>query len=189
MLVEEAPFVFVVDTDSYSGNFERELATYMTGIVEPWFYDEEQEADREDFRVKFPEEFKQFDEIVLFISDDEENLAQHACVFPTPGRFNDGFGSHWDINTDLQIVKEKRDEYIRANYDGEEMERRLKTPVGNYPAYESVAVAFSESPNEAQIELMKNRAQEYATKTESFAIKGFRLIENEKVIITTSRAV
>ena len=187
MDIKTAPFVFVVDTDSYAGNFERELVGYMTGTDNGTHGDEEAEQ----FKKAFPKEAQKFQAIVLELLDEDRYISV-AHIYPTPGRFNDGWGTSWHEAADMGLVKAKRDKQIRINnsrLDEESIKKRLKEPVKKHPAFESVAVAFSEKPSESQIVLMKNRARDFEAKTKEFSIKGFRLIENKTVIKTTSRSV
>jgi hypothetical protein len=197
--VNEAPFLFVVDTDSYSGNFERELVGYMTGADNGTRGDEE--AD--EFKRDFPKESKEFQQIIM--ETFEEGYPSVANIYPTPGRFNHGMGEFFNDDEDMEVVRQsyirKVDEYYLPHlqkaeqaiqkgfvewekdaqgYRTKMQEARTQT-IKKYPACESVAVAFSEKLSEPQIALMKNRAQEYSAKTKRFSITGFRLIENKKV--------
>jgi hypothetical protein len=87
-----APYVFVVDTDHYAGNFERPMVAYMTGAVGECEVGQE-EADL-------------FEENGLFLelTDktshelDDHGCARPASIWTTPGRYNNGNGKHFDGN-------------------------------------------------------------------------------------------
>jgi hypothetical protein len=205
--VNEAPFLFVVDTDSYSGNFERELVGYMTGADNGTHGEEE--AD--EFKKDFPKEAKKIQAIILSTFGDGYPKVAH--IYPTPGRFNHGMGEFFNDDEDMEAVREsyikKVDEYylpllkraesaiekgfIEWEKDAQgyrdRMQEARNNPISKYPACESVAVAFTEKPSESQIVLMKNRAREFEAKTNKFSILGFRMIQNKKVVSTITHAV
>lgn len=85
-------YIFVIDTNKYAGNFERELTGYCTGHVG--------ECDvGDDQAVLFEEEVGSYgDEIfpnILQVPDD--NGCWRPCyIWKTPGRKNDGYGGHSD---------------------------------------------------------------------------------------------
>jgi|SaaInlV_165m_DNA_1040744.scaffolds.fasta_scaffold27038_3 hypothetical protein len=149
---------FVVDTEQYSGNFERGMCAYMTGLVGECkvgddlihYFDEEVEDG-----IK--------DEIQSIIDEESDD---HGCnrpvkAYPTEGWFNDGNGNHYK-NTDATAHFCKR----------------------KYPAYQSVAICLNEKPSQNVIDVLKeralkyggeNRMMEFAGMTEITVI-GFRLI-------------
>lgn len=60
-------FIFIIDTDKYAGNFEREMCAYMTGQVGDCGVGED---IAEDFEDQFPSEYKKFEAIILKVPDD-----------------------------------------------------------------------------------------------------------------------
>jgi hypothetical protein len=60
-------FIFIIDTDKYAGNFEREMCAYMTGHVGECGVGEN---IAEDFEEEFPREYKKFEAIILKVTDD-----------------------------------------------------------------------------------------------------------------------
>lgn len=86
-------FILVIDTDSYSGNFEREICGYATGIV-----DEERGHGIEQAN----EAIRDHPEIVKGIVA-KQSWRTHAeygqvsnTIRATPGRLNNGYGGHFD---------------------------------------------------------------------------------------------
>ena len=61
-------FAFVIDTNSYAGNFEREMTAYLTGIIGECEVGEEFVED---------EVTEKFDQYILQVPDD------HGCYRPT----------------------------------------------------------------------------------------------------------
>lgn len=59
-------YLFVVDTDSYSGNFEREMTEYVVDALQSMIEEDD----------IIPEEVV-------------------SCIYPTPGFYNDGNGEHF----------------------------------------------------------------------------------------------
>lgn len=88
------PYGFCIDTDTYAGNFERELCAYITGQIGECKVGQ---ADAELAEKELnEEELKLFDEIITTHPDD------HGChrpvsIFPTPGFFNDGYGRNGQV--------------------------------------------------------------------------------------------
>lgn len=90
---------FVVDTDSYSGNFEREMCAYMTGYIGDCEVGEEEANDY----------LKSYTEVSGVIDKpDEHGVYRPVKIHPTLGFWNDGMGKHYkfgDENAPLQTVK------------------------------------------------------------------------------------
>jgi hypothetical protein len=144
-----SPFVFIIDTNKYAGNFERELCAFCTGIVGDCGVGEEYG------RTFLEEEFGYED------ADNpmEERIAPIVC--------DDGCRRPTSIWQD---------------------------PKGK--GYDSVAIFFYEAPTKKEIDLIKRRAEKFATnyeknkcerygieynKKEDLKIKGFRLLEQEVI--------
>lgn len=156
-------YSFVIDTNAYTGNFEREMAAYMTGEI----------GDCE-VGDTFAEMFRDdqidvnFGEVILQVAD------EHGCYRPcaievTPGYVNNGTGKQ---------VRE----------DSEE----AKTFKHKWPAYQSVAIFFGEDPTK-YADLLKQRADEfveiYNTRggrcgppKEKISIIGFRILATKTVV-------
>lgn len=158
---DNTTYAFVIDTEQYAGNFERQLCAYITGHVGECGIGEE-------FADIFEEE-NQKDTIDLFsniISETDDNGCFRPCaIYPTLGWFNDGQGNHFK--------------------DGDKKKSKYK-----YPAYLSVIIFFSSRPTNEQIKLMKERAYKFIKlKSEKswndfskVKITGFRLIERKTII-------
>jgi len=182
-------FIFVIDTEQYAGNFEREMCAYMTGQYgECGVGDDmarlfEQETD-------WPENL--FDSITEQVPD-EHGCCRPAKIWPTPGWFNNGMGGHYreDQKQDQQALEDRNAEYrkqgeqypkIKADW-----ESRCNDPLVKHPCYNSVAIFFNKRPPDQLIELMKIRAKEFALKKPSrmrefmpdITITGFRLLEEK----------
>lgn len=201
----EELYIFIVDTDAYSGNFERELTAYITGQYGDCGVGSE---SADDFVEKFPVEAELFENIIAQEPDSEHPETLRPCsIWQTPGRFNDGVGNHYNMNADTKLVHAKYVESTKAYYESHiertkrqvasgdlAWERDLKgyydrikeaedTGPGKFPAYESVAIFFSKVPSKELITLMKSRATDFASKggryswSIPFNIRGFRLIK------------
>ena len=225
--------IFIVDTEDYAGDFEREMCGYLTGIVgecgvgvegrRKYLEDMGLELDQE--RYYAPVVGNPFEEIIKQVPD-EHGCRRPASIYLTPGWYNDGHGGHYDENvtSDAEVLKE----YVEAvereceeeikhltliateedtpenrkrgawtaeaktmeikRYQEEITTARQKVKVNRYPAYLSVAIFFDEKPTEEQIELMKERAYDFAKDTNAYnrfsredtnpiKITGFRLLE------------
>lgn len=97
--VRRQMYKFIIDTDSYSGNFERELVAYCTGLVGDCGVGEEEAAE-------VPEDIiEMFSECIEFASDDDDSCLRPASIEPTPGFYNDGNGNHYKIHPDIKYEK------------------------------------------------------------------------------------
>ncbi len=152
-------YMFVIDTNSYSGNFEREVCAYITGQVA-----EVSSSDAEDQAAlalqAMPEVVKEFEDLMLDVQDDPDMYPSFVANWPTPGYGSNGRGK------EVKLTPENKDEY-------------------HYPAHLSVAIFFSERPSDKLIAIMKKRALHLRaigipwhsnTRLRVFAIENFRLL-------------
>ncbi len=154
-------YAFIVDTDSYSGNFEREMGAYLTGQIGDCevgsdllglFYEDMKENGTEEY-------IDLFDEIV-YQKPDENGFRRPVEIETTPNRVNNGMGLHLDKDSD-----------------------EAKALPRTYGAYESVAIFFSVNPTE-HAEFLKKRAYEFET-IEKLKVKGFRIQKIETTVETS----
>jgi hypothetical protein len=153
-------YIFVAHTNLYSGNFERQLTAYATGQVGECEVGDE-------YALEFNEEVDpdlaaQFSEMIKQVADEDNGCRRPTEIWPTPGRGNNGYGVHFDIKDDKK----------------------------HHPAYESVAMFFSERPTDEMIALMKVRCHEFAEngmnysgfgEREELKILGFQLLHRKTV--------
>lgn len=143
--------VFVVDTNKYAGNFEREMCAFITGQVgECGVGDGTAEEEAENIR-----NLPWFQDNVAQEADEHE-CYRPASIWPSPGRFNDGYGGHHD---DTPEVRASLGKYGSAQF----------------PAYESVAIFLEELPPQDVLAEMVERAQAYCLQND-IGYKGYRLL-------------
>lgn len=193
-------YTFIIDTDSYSGNFERELCAYITGQVGECGVGEEYSKI---FQEQFPAEYKIFKNLVYHKLKEDE--CRRPCdIEPTPGRFNHGMGTNFDEDADLEVVRKdfirRTEDYYKPLLEKAEQSvlkgltewepevKRYQTILQNvtkeemrkYPAYESVSIFFSTEPSQEIIDFMKKRAESFSAnetigpRKEKIIIKGYR---------------
>ena len=89
---ETVEYLLVVDTEQYSGNFERQLCAYITGIVgECGVGHEEAGVAQEDL----PEKVQEWCQEHVLLKMDDNGCDRPVAIRPTPGWFNDGRGGHF----------------------------------------------------------------------------------------------
>lgn len=149
-------YLLVIDTTAYSGNFERELCAFTTGLFSEEMLHGEDEA-QDAIRVG--------GEIVARIMakssplvDNENGTLVVETIRATPGRCNDGLGRHMDADT-------------------------AAASTATYPAYESIAVLLSEPLDEEEMAFVRGRAEEFAARPPEhcgapFAIRDIYQIES-----------
>ena len=141
-------YAFVVDTNAYAGNFEREMTAFSTGQ-----YETRGEEEGEEYDEVFPDDevFSEDEPGLISITPPCNDFADVCSIYPTPGWVNDGNGREY---------------------------RLAEAPAGinHWPAYMSVAMFFEEVPTPAQVQRVRERAAIFAER-EGFAIEGFRLVK------------
>lgn len=142
-------FVVVIDTNQYSGNFEREIAAFCLGafaeyqahgLVELGEFEEamEREPLLESIKGK------------LTAQKHDEYGDSEATIWPTPNRLNDGCGVHFDAK------------------EGET----------GWPAYESVGIFVETQLTAEEMNLVRLRAELYAEEYgKNLVIRGVRQIK------------
>ena len=93
---------FVIDTEDYAGNFERELCAYCTGQIGDC---EAGDEEAEIFRNEEGKSIQKFADIIEQVPD-EHGCARPCEIFPTPGWFNGGMGGHFKEETSEKVAKE-----------------------------------------------------------------------------------
>ncbi len=184
---------FVVATDSYAGNFERQLCAYITGIVGDCGVGEH-EADT-------------YPMVEGTIQQPDDNHCMRPCaIYPTPGYYNNGMGfafvdgqeelalAEWKqswISMEEQFIETEEghrgknintwtDEAIDssiANRMKKIDEVRNTTEVSKYSSYQSVIIFFEDNAlTEDLIDILKVRALEYAG-SKNITIENFNIVE------------
>lgn len=156
--MEAIEYIFVIDTNKYSGNFERQMCAYCTG-----FYGEcevgKEYAKMFDKDFNIEDEYEGdniFYENIEYKSDD--GCSRPCIVFNNPKYGNDGDGNH------VLLTETNKDDYL-------------------YSAYNSVGILFFEKPTEKQIEIMKERALKFVDIFDkTVKIEGFRLMKEIRTI-------
>lgn len=162
------PFAFVIDTEEYAGNFERQLCAFITGVIGECGVGQE-EANLFLQSQGLPK-LHPFQDCVTEVAD-EHGCHRPVAIWPTPG---------WYSSLSERRLHE-RDPETKCS-----------------PVYNSVAIFFSEEPSEEQIVLMRERAIAYCAEPQKFSgkflppritITGFRLLAlslQEEVRLTLS---
>ena len=172
--------MFVVHTDSYSGNFEREMTAFITGEVggDAGAGDDEVKLFRSE---DFPSETKEWFSNHVFTIHDEHGITP-VIMMPTPGWFNDGHGNHWPDGADPEAVRLKFERSV-TDYDmrwindfrsrgdqkskdyADTLQTRHEERIAKGPskchAYQSIGIMCSETPPPELVEFMKERAKQF----------------------------
>ena len=141
----------VIDTDAYSGNFERELLVAATGVMPEYPNEITEKVARawEGAGVVY-------DTLVGWLTHntDDETHADRCMIYPTPGWGNDGYGVHYRVTEDRPAA---------------------------FPAYQSVKIPLDRPPSREELADIQRRALAFAADPrtqyiEPFTITGFRLV-------------
>lgn len=201
-------FRLIVDTNAYSGNFERQSVAYATGQVgECGVGDRQAERAREELPADILTWWSQH---TLHVAD-EDGCARPGNIWPTPGLFNHGLGEHFPTTdegraaglanfkaikrNDLNRRREFLDKVVlgesgwtqknldRAREDHERQVLALEAmdKVNEWPAYQSVAVETDAAPPQHVIDSFDARMREFLA-TQKVEVLAVRVEEEEHVI-------
>jgi hypothetical protein len=105
-------WTFVIDTNEYAGNFEREMCAYITGQVGDCEVGEElAEIARTEIAPKL---LAELENIVAQVPD-EHGCCRPVTIWQNPRWFNDGMGNEWPVthtNTKRQLAA-----YVQSEVD------------------------------------------------------------------------
>jgi|SRR5581483_1604928 len=200
----EKEYIFVVDTDSYAGNFERELCAYMTGVLG------ECGVGQEAVELYEKDGHEPLEDLVGQEPDD------HGCrrpvkLMPTPGWFNSGMSGPYreDSFDPAEVIKKHNAAvedyakntiekvyadkvYAKKHADEFRAQHSIKPDgkIKKYPTYNSIGIILTRKPTDEQIEFLKKRAKKFTTERRKlsrfsgdlgdlmgkFEIEGFRLV-------------
>lgn len=90
--MSQPPYLFVIDTEQYAGDFERELGAWCTGQIGQCGVGDREAAD---FAALFPNELKGFIDAVEQFDDKASGCLRPVKLVETPGWLNNGLGYHY----------------------------------------------------------------------------------------------
>ena len=173
-------YIFVVDTDQYSGNFERQMTAYVTGCFgDCGVGDEHAKMFKNEVDAELAKRLK---EIVVSISD-EKGCWRPASIYSTPEFFNDGFGNAWPDEKwgSQEVIDAFKSACKEYDHDEEELKR--------HPSYQSVAIFLRKIPDDDLLELMVERAKSFCKdpqmkyEPKKLKVLGIRLVQEQ--VVTT----
>jgi hypothetical protein len=104
-------WIFIIDTDQYAGNFEREMCAYITGHIGECGVGEELAGCLKKETGLNPDTF--FSNILQVA--DEHGCHRPVETQPNPNWFNDGHGNEWRV-TDDDVEKQLK-KYVKSVAD------------------------------------------------------------------------
>ena len=160
-------YTLAIDTDSYSGNFERQMFAFIFGIPDTndggtrdlSHYMDAAKAAGVSKKLRNDYPYELLDTRMNDPGDDGYHRA-YVTICPTPGYFNDGKGEHY----------------------ADTEENRKKVGAKRHPAFQSVAIFLSELPTDKELAYIKERAQAFQTFPSKHAwetrpkVLGFRIL-------------
>lgn len=174
-------FIFVIDTDKYSGNFEREMTAYATGMVgDCGVGDEEAEKFRKDFGLEESYEGP-FGNSLENRPDDEDGCRRPAAIWPSAEYFSNGMGGEYKSGEEEKALKDHNKAVRAYNKDHPTANLKETTKLKKYPAYMSVAIFFKKKPDPKQIKILKERTTKYA-KDNDIKIFGHRILNESTTL-------
>lgn len=207
------PYLLIVDADQYSGNYERQLTGFCTGV------DDGTHGEREgdDFREWLAEHGKTVSwERISTTAADDNGYPRVATIWTTPGRLNNGLGFHYDAGSDDTEARQKyfestvsyREPHIaemRRRLDEQDFDERLRwnkescertlagylkdiedaktVELRPWPAYESVAIFLTERPAEADMAIFLERLRDFAQDRMEFGKRTGKTLGIKRVFL------
>lgn len=178
-------FLFVVDTDQYAGNFERQMVAHMSGRYGDCGVGDDIAAVAEGEIVRESPAIAEWLQDNVLSESDDRGCRRPATIWPTPGWFSDGLGTQWRDDADPAAVRARFEASVREIYKGskdtQRREEMLERGPLRYPAYQSVAMWLAEEPTPEVVALLKARVLDFARNPRSprqraFEVLGFRLV-------------
>lgn len=132
-------WIFVIDTEHYAGNFERELTSYITGQVgECGVGDDmaklyQSEVDEKDH--------DKFDGWLDHRPDEDDGCCRPCAIYPTPGWFNHGMGEHFRKGREDEALKSHIACVVAENTKHIEERQRIKKLLENGEKYSNWTIA------------------------------------------------
>lgn len=194
---------FTIDTNKYSGNFERQMCAFITGRIGEC----EVGTKEQNEYLKIHSPIKN----VIRVADDR-GCRRPVEIETTPGIWNNGLGFYFKDGEEKQALLEYR-RYVRKDkekwiliveghrgknvptwtdeaidrtikgYKEEIMEAYALTEVRKWPAYQSVRIHFSDPPTKEDMIIMMTRAYEFAKEYgKGLRITGFRVLLDDEYI-------
>ena len=192
-------WIFIIDTDSYAGGFEREMCAYMTGVIGDCEVGEE-------FAKMYNKEVNTDGLESVFIDYLEQRADEHGCCrptecWPTKGWLSVGHNKavrkeDWNQAEADKVYQQESAEIYRgyrrqvervvvgqngwteaskarelARHD-KEIERALKEKCPKWEPNNSVAIFFEKKPTKQMIDLLKERAMKFSEAKRRFADKN-----------------
>lgn len=185
-------YIFVIDTDQYAGNFERDMCAYLTGEIGECEVGEER---RDDFINEVGEDILNLMDKIIEQKPDEHGTHRPCYIYPTPGFFNNGVGGEFKdgeedaaqkhfVKSCLHFANKEKSQVSKDEYLKDAKEQFIKCH-----AYLSVAIYFYEKPAPDIIDMMKDRAHKFVALPDKYSgevkginILGFRVV---KEMLTT----
>lgn len=160
-------YLYVIDTDSYAGAFEREMCAFITGIFGECNVGEEMAKAAIE---ELTSEELAWMESNVYAEPDDSGCFRPVSTFPNP---------RW------------------YNIDGKHFRFADKMPEGKfYPSYASVAIFFGTMPPKPIRELLEKRAREYVSRETLYegedegsierlgiTIEGFRIVQLQTEVV------
>lgn len=115
MKTKKESWIFVIDTENYAGNFEREMCAYITGVVGECGVGQEM-ADL--YLKETGEEESRFIDVIDQVAD-EQGCDRPCQIWETPGWYNNGYGLEYkkdDTEEALKHFIESRKEHLNSDY-------------------------------------------------------------------------
>lgn len=183
-------YIFIIDTDSYAGNFERDMCAYLTGVVGDCGVGEEYKELY--FEDTGEGEESIFSEYLEFRADDEHGCHRPTSIWKTKGWLSVGGNDKAVLKKDWNQAEAdaawqesqagiyrgylKQVENVVIGVAGwtkeskakaiarhqKDIERCLKSKSPKLEPYNSVAIFFEKKPTEEMVKLMKERALKFS---------------------------
>lgn len=182
-------YVFIIDTNQYAGNFERDMCAFCTGQIGDCGVGEE---GKDDFLDKVGQDMFELMDKLVEHNPDEHGTCRPCAIEPTPGFFNNGLGGEFKDGQEKDALIARNAYCDEQTSDLDFYKEITQEPLTKHPAYLSVAIYFRAKPSQEVIDMIKERAQKFTEGTDrifhkprTMKITGFRM----RKLTTTTKDV
>jgi hypothetical protein len=129
------PYIFVIDTDAYAGNFECELCAYVTG---KWDGETHGETQANIFKQEVPPNIQdEFEYLVKLLPtcDDDVPILSHEClIYNDQTKQYTGVGIFFDQEPPTELINLMKERAIKFSKEGTIFNKPVSFTVTNFYA-------------------------------------------------------
>jgi hypothetical protein len=159
----------VIHTDSYAGNFEREMTASITGIAGDCGVGDEFEREDADF-------------VALITQEPDESGTHRPCViYHNPNYYNNGMGGHFKEGEEEKAYEHYKAAILKYREQHPTSSLTLHPTLHKHYAYNSVLIHTNRELTIDEATLVLERARSYSTTIKIEGVQNYSQLTTETV--------